>query len=447
VFAVRPVATPGPLARDFEAYWSAGSTWNQHLDPYGRAIWNAERRIDGVDARRDELLPFIGPPPALFAWSVAARLPYPSAVFVWWSILGIALIALVATVLRGCDAKLSLFSVFAGVMLAISFGPITSDLALGQIALPAFFGAALLTVAADRSSIVAVLAAITAFSQPNASIGLVSQLGRNRTTLAIAAGAVLFYALGSLVAGRHWPFEYAKTIAAHAAAERFIAIQFTHVSIAYGFGASALPAIAVGIVCGALTVIVAITLAYRVRDRFARFAAFSAIAPFVSSFFHEHDFVVAYAAALWCAVRARGRVRAFGLAGTLFAGIDWLGFAQRPTGVGQSLLLAIAAAGAFLAFEGMSVRVTSVTLGTVALVFAGTALLASHHPVPIWPDALGNFHAAAGATAAEVWHQEQLSSGLVAAEPVWAGLRCLPLLGCGLLSYAIYRHSSCCRTA
>ncbi|HLX26764.1 MAG TPA: hypothetical protein VKR05_07200, partial [Candidatus Cybelea sp.] len=62
VFAVRPVRTPGPLARDFEAYWSAGKTANAHMDPYGKAIWEAERGIAGVNARRDELLPFISPP-------------------------------------------------------------------------------------------------------------------------------------------------------------------------------------------------------------------------------------------------------------------------------------------------------------------------------------------------------------------------------------------------
>lgn len=447
VFAARPVATPGPPARDFEAYWSAGVTWNQHLDPYGRAIWSAERRVNGVDARRDELLPFIGPPPTLLAWSLAARQPFLRAIYVWWLVLALALLGLVATVLRGCDAKLSPFSFFAGLLLAASFAPITSDLALGQIALPAVFGAALLTVAADRSLIVAALAAIPAFSQPNASIGLVSQLGRNRATLAIAGGALLLYALGSAAEGWAWPWTYARVLAAHGGAERFVAIQFTPASIAYGFGAPPVLAVGAGLASAAIVVAAAVALAYRVRDRFARFAAFSAIAPFVSAFFHEHDFVVAYAAALWCAVHAQGRARALALAGTLLAGIDWLGLAQRPTGITQSLLLAIAAAAVFLAFKAMGVRPTSVTLAAVALVFASAALVASHHPVPIWPDALGSLHVPAGASAAEVWQQEQRASGLFAAAPAWSLLRSLSLLGCALLAYAIYRHSSRCRTA
>lgn len=448
VVAVRPVATPGPLARDFEAYWGAGSAWNEQLDPYGRAIWNAERRVRGVDAQQDELLPFIGPPPTLIVWSIAARWPYARAVYVWWVVLGIALLGLAATVLRGCGARLAPFSVFAGMALAVSFAPITSDLALGQVALPAFFGAAVLTVAADRSFVIATLGALLAFAQPNASIGLASQLGRNRATLAIAIGVAAFYAVGSLANGWTWPWRYAQIIGAHGAAERFIAIQFSPSTIAHGFGASPVQAIAVGIAIAAIAVAAAVALAYRVRDRFACFAAFSALAPFVSGFFHEHDFVVAYAAALWCAVRTRGRVRAIALAGTLFAGIDWLGLAQRPSGVAQSLLLAIAAAAAFVAFgKSMDVRTTSVTLAALAIVFVGAVMVASHHPVPVWPDALRNFHAPAHATAAAVWHDEQRASGLLAAVPAWSLLRSLSLLGCALLSFAIYRHSSYCRTA
>ena len=66
--AARPAATAGPLARDFEAYWSAGVTANAGADPYSRRIWKAESSVAGVDRRRDELLPFIGPPATLLVW-------------------------------------------------------------------------------------------------------------------------------------------------------------------------------------------------------------------------------------------------------------------------------------------------------------------------------------------------------------------------------------------
>jgi hypothetical protein len=448
VIAARPVRTPGPLARDFEAYWSAGGTLNDHFDPYARAIWNAERRVGGVDTRRDELLPFVGPPATLLAWSLAARLPYQEAACAWWVILAIALLGLVFAVLYGCGTPVTAFSFLAALALAISFAPISSDLALGQLALPAFLGAALLTVVADRSLALAGISGCVAFAQPNAAIGLLSQIGRNRATPAIAIGAILTYLFGAAARGWSWPWEYAQMLGAHTAAERFSAIQFSPASIAYGLGAAPPLAIMVGIVFAALAIAAAIALAYRVPDRFARFAAFSALAPFVAGFFHEHDLLVSYGAAVWCAQRTTARVRAVALAGTLLTGIDWLGLAQRPSGVAQSLLLAIALGCAFVALgKGVDVRGSAVAGAACTLVFAAAAALAVNHPMPIWPDNLGNFHAARFASAAAVWLSEQRASGLLDVVPAWALLRAPSLLGCALLAGAIYRHSSCCRTA
>ena len=448
VFAVRPDRMPGPLARDFEAYWSGGAAWSAHADPYGRAIWSVERRIDGVDARRDELLPFIGPPATLLAWSVAARLPYPTAAHVWWAVLGLSLLALAVAAIRGSNASLTPLSLFAALALAIAFAPVTSDFALGQAALPAFLGAVLLVVLADRSVSLAALAGCLALAQPNAAIGLASQLGRNRATLAIALGIALTYVLGAIAAGWEWPLAYARLAATHSAAERFIAIQFSPAAIAYGLGASPNVAGAIGIALAAFAIAAAAVIAYGVRDAFARFSAFSALAPFVSSFFHEHDFVLSYAAALWCALRTSAAARAIALAGTLLVGIDWLGLAQRPSGIAQSLLLAIAAFAAFAALgERADLRRAVPVALAAAVVFAGAAALATHHPVPVWPYTLGGFHAPADASAAGVWFAEQRASGLLAVVPTWGLLRALSLLGCSLLAYAIYRHSSCCRTA
>ena len=82
-----------------------------------------------------------------------------------------------------------------------------------------------------------------------------------------------------------------------------------------------------------------------------------------------------------------------------------------------------------------------------ALLFAAAAWAGAHAPMPVWPDALGNYHAPAGATIAAIWSAEQRAAGLHAAVPVWALLRALSLLGCALLAAAIYRHSSYRRTA
>jgi hypothetical protein len=448
LLAARPVRTPGPLARDFEAYWAAGSAWNAQTDPYGRGIWNAERGVTGVDAGRDELLPFVGPPATLLAWSVAARWPYRRAAAVWSIVLGVSLLALVVAVLRGTGARPALFPLSGALLLGVAFAPISSDVALGQLALPAFLGATLLTVFVESTLPVATLGACIAFAQPNAALGLLSQLGRNRATLAMAFGALATYALGVDAAGWAWPIAYARVLAAHGTAERFIAIQFSPASIAYGFGASPSAAGTVGIVVAGLAIASSIAIAFRVPDRFARFAAFSALAPFVAGFFHEHDLVVAYAASLWCALRTRASIRAIALVGTLLVGIDWLGLAQRPSGIAQCVLLAIAAFAAFVAL-GKDAGFADVAPagGAVAVLFAAAAILATRHPMPVWPDALVNFRAPAHAGVAAVWLAEQRASGLLAVVPAWAFLRSLSLLGCGLLAYAIYRHSTCCRTA
>jgi hypothetical protein len=448
VIAVRPVQTPGPLARDFEAYWAAGTAYNAQVDPYGRAIWDSERSIPGVDARRYELLPFVGPPHTLLAWSLAARLSYETATYVWWSVLALSLLALVAAVIRGSSTRGDLPTFIGGMLLAITFAPISSDLALGQIALIAFCGAALVVVFAPRSWPASVLAACVAFAQPNASIGLVSQLGRNRATLAIGLGALLAYLLGAIAAGWCWPFAYVIGVIEHGGAERFAAIQFDPASIAFDFGASPLKARLVEAFAASAALVAGVVLAVRVRDAFARFAVLSALSPFVVGFFHEHDFVVAFAAASWCALRTRGGIRLVALAGTLMAGFDWLGLAQRQSGIAQCALLSAGAFAAFIALGDIREIRTAIPVAIgMAILVAGTALLAMHHPVPIWPDALTAIHLPSNATIAAIWHEEQRATGLLAPVPAWGLLRVFSLLGCALLVCAIYRHSSCYRTA
>lgn len=61
--------------RDFEAFYAAGVAANHGADPYGRAIWDAEKTIPGVDLSHNETLPFVGPPAGLPLWRALARLP------------------------------------------------------------------------------------------------------------------------------------------------------------------------------------------------------------------------------------------------------------------------------------------------------------------------------------------------------------------------------------
>ncbi|HTA40668.1 MAG TPA: hypothetical protein VK760_16415, partial [Candidatus Acidoferrales bacterium] len=127
----RPHATPGPALRDFEAYWSAGAAYNAGTNPYERDVWNAERTVPGVDASRDELLPFVGPPATLPLWSAFARFPYETAARAWWAALALALLALLLLLARAAGGAIAPFNVAALVLLALGFGPMTSDLALG----------------------------------------------------------------------------------------------------------------------------------------------------------------------------------------------------------------------------------------------------------------------------------------------------------------------------
>ena len=441
IFAARPLATPGPLLRDFEAYWSAGATSNAGGDAYGRDIWNAERTIDGIDASRDEILPFVGPPPALLIWKAFALLPYERAARVWTAVLALAALALIVTTLRGTRVPLSWPAALAALALAVGFGPLTSDLALGQIALLAFAGAAL-----PASGTGTFLAAL----QPNVALAVLVRVGRNVATVAMALGALAAFAAGAIAAGWAWPLAYARLTVAHQTAERFSAIQMTPGAVAYGFGASEAVAIALGIAVAAAAIAAAIALCVRVRDTFARFAACSALLPFVAAFFHEHDLIVAFPAAVWCAVHVRGRARAIALVATLLVSVDWLGLAQRPSGIAQGTLLALAAIAAFIVLGEDGPRLPELAaVAVVVAIFAGAATLGAHHPSPVWPDTLGAYRAGPGASIAQVWNEEQRRAGLLAAAPVWSVLRALSLAGCALLAACVARcpRRSCCRTA
>jgi hypothetical protein len=453
IFAARPVATPGPFLRDFEAYWSAGVTRNAGHNPYTRAIWDAERSVPGVDPSRDEVLPFVGPPASLFVWADFALFPYAVAARIWWVLLAVCVPGLAMLTLRGSGSPIAFTPVAAAVVLAIGFGPVTSDLALGQVALLALTGAvafALVTAVPKGlwPLVAGTVAAHVALLQPNVAIELTSQMGRARAALALVGGVTTSYLLGAFLHGWDWPLIYGQVLMAHGAAERFSAIQISPAAIAYGFGASAQVATLVAWSVAAIAVAAAGALAYRIRDSFARFAVFAALAPFVVGFFHEHDLIVAYVAAVWCALRTHGRTRTIACAGAVLVAVDWLGLAQRPSGLLQSVLLAGTALLAFSALgDDEKGRATLYAAGPLAVIFALAALLAASHTAPVWPDTLASFHAPASATLSQIWFEEQRAAGLLAAVPAWAVLRSLSLLGCALLVWSVARASFALRLA
>jgi hypothetical protein len=395
---LRPVATPGPPLRDFEAYYAAGATWRYGGDPYGREIWRVERHVPGVDASREELLPFVGPPFSLPLWGLFSLLPFSAAALAWGAVLVLAAAAVAfgSARLAGAHDAASLTAV---ALLAIAFGPLTSAAALGQVALVACAGVVLTTLAlaarSVRGAIGAALAAALALAGSFAAAGGVTGLLR-----------------------------YATLLVAHADAERTIAIQITATAAAYGFGAADGAARVAGLAVAAIVVAVtAVLLRSRAYTREARVAVACAALPLVLPFAHEHDLVIALFPAIMCLRASRG-------AQWVVAAVDWLGLAQRPTGIAQSIVLALAAALAMIALARDRLGVAAVAPFVVVACAGFAGALATRHPLPIWPDALPpGFHAPLQFGTPAVWRLEQVRSGLADRSLTSAWLRSASLAG------------------
>jgi hypothetical protein len=441
----RPPATPGPLERDFEAYYAAGVTVNAGGDPYSRAIWDAEKRVPGVPATRDELLPFVGPAAALPFWSLVARLPYRTALAVWTALLVAALLGVLAAALRVASAPRDSWLYAGTAILAIGSGPVIGALALGQAAIIAAAGVAGAVVAyRARAAAAAFGATLLAALQPNLALALGARMrsGWDFAVAASAAGAfiVLTLTAGGGVAGL---LTYLHRLAAHGAAERHITIQHTPEAIAYSLG---LPLHAAAILGTAVAVAAAgAAIALIVRERLDPTDAtlvVCALLPLAIPFVHEHDLVLELLPVLILALRARGRARALASVAAVLALVDWFGFAQRHGAGGQIVCLGAAVA---LGFAGLNRQkaprdAAPDLYGLVAL--AGLAALALPlglaNPAPTWPDALPPaFHADPAADASAVWAAEGRAAGLTARQAAWGALRSIPLAGCCVLAAAL----------
>jgi hypothetical protein len=438
VLAVRPVATPGPPVRDFEAYWSAGRIAAHGGDAYGRDIWQSERSVPGVDASRDELLPYVGPPSALWVWRALARFDFAGAADIWRAILVLAIAGLAIVALIGSGLTPRFPPIVAAFAFAFSFGPISSGLALGQVTAIAMLGACVAALWARAGRVANIVAAtVVASLQPNVALGLAALLRRPRSAFALAVAAFVAYLTGVPGRGWAWPFEYAGTLSAHARAEQLSAIQFVPAAILYGAGVPAASAVAGGVVVALLAIAAGFVAFFTIRDAYVRFACLSALVPFVAGFVHEHDLIVAFPAAMFAAARSRGSVRAVMAIATLLVAIDWLAMVQRPSGIVQGALLAIAVGCMFAAF-GPGEAADIVAVPVVSLIFAVSAWIAIKHPLAVWPDTLGAFRAIHDASPAAVWRSELVRSGLFAVAPTTAWLRSLSLAGCALLATGLW---------
>lgn len=445
---VRPPPTPGPFARDFEAYYAAGATWNAGGDPWSRDVWRVERTIPGVDASRDELLPFVGPPAAIPLWSLLARLPFTAARVVWLTMLALAFAVLVlaATALAGRAAS-PFHAALAALLVALS-GPGISALLLGQVALLAAAG---LAVAFAASGARAGAGAFVAALQPNLALPLVVRLLDRRAAVALVVAGVAFGAITLLIAhGTGGVGAYAKRLGAHGEYERFIAIQYTVAAVVAGVG---LPRAAAQLAGAAATFGAVVTVALAALRRNGACALgwlAVAVLPLAEPFFHEHDFVIEALPAIGLAAAGDPRVRLVAGVGTVAAFVDWFGLAQRPPALTQIAVLAVAVGCTYavLAYRQGDALVTTLAPVAAAVVLVAVCVpLAATHPAPTWPDQLGDYHAPAAADVSAVWGAEQRRSGLEQIDPVWAFLRAIPLAGCVLLAYGALRVSAAAREA
>lgn len=423
----RPHPTPGPPMRDFEAYYAAGTLWNAGGDPYSQAIWRAEKGLPGVDRSRYEALPFVAPPALLPPLGVIAKLRFGTANVVWRILLIAALAGLALITLRLAQTRISLIAFAAIAGAAVGFGPATSALALGQLALPAMFFTSLAALWPPAS--------LAAWIQPNVGLALIS-----RTPAWI--GALVFAAICYAVVGASGAQHYAAAIHRHSNAERFAAIQITPAAVAYGFGASAAAADVIGVLAALAAIGLWFTFVRRTSDGTACFCATSALLPLAMPFFHEHDFIVLFVPSLVYAIRCERRLWPLAAFGAVLAGTDWLGLAQRPDATVQVLLLTGALACALIALrDEIDARMFAVPAAALTLLVLA-AFLAHTHPLGVWPDAMGALPKnVASLDIASAWNAQQRASGLFVQQPVWALLRLLSLIGCGCTAGAVVLSS------
>ena len=437
-----PPPTAGPFARDFEAYYAAGVTWNAGGDPWSRDVWAVERTIPGVDASRDELLPFVGPAASLPLWSVLARFPFDVARIVWIALLVLALAALALAAATLAHARLTASRAASALLFAALTGPVISDIALGQAALVSAAGVALALIALEARSRWAIAAAFVAAIQPNLALPLAVRLTGRRAVVFLGGAAAAFIALTFLTGGGPAGLvAYVHRLAQHGASERFILIQYSAPAIIASFRVAPAIAAFTGNAFAVLAVAAAITGALRLRAQ-PRLAAAIAIAvlPWAVPFFHEHDFVIELIPVMILAASPNARVRMLAGVAAPCVLVDWLGVTQRPDAAAQTVCLAFAVACAFAALPNQSLRAASPLpplLACVVLTLIAIPM-ALAFPATVWPDALGAFHAAANLDASAVWAAEQQRAGLDATVPAWGIVRAIPLLGCALLAVAAY---------
>jgi len=433
----RPAPLSGTALLDFEAYYAAGATWRYHGDPYGRELWRTERTLPGVNERHDEFLPFVGPPFGLPLWAALSRLDWRWASPLWAGLLVLGFGTIALGSLRLANERIDAIDAGAVLAFAAGFGPLTSGVALGQAAIVSCAAIVLTPLALRRRyAFAAAGCALAAALQPNLALVLAARAVGRRAWIAFALALSLVLGGSALaMAGNGGLQHYFEVLRAHAAAERFIAIQTTWAAVARGFGASPSAsgalAIAIAVVTLAVLVVQCASRRYTPDDRLGLACA---ALPLALPFAHEHDFTIAFLPIVLVLRRARGATWVVGAIASAAVAVDWLGLAQRPSGVLETVLLTIGLTTALACLAREPLRPLHFIPLVVPACVVVAGVFAAAHPLPTWPGALPlGFHLPPGMAAPEAWRAEQLASGVGGLDARWALLRGLSLVGCALL--------------
>jgi len=440
----RPLQLSGPPMTDFSAYYAGGQTWARGADPYGTAIWAAERVLPNADPTKNELLPYVGPPLSLPLWALLGRLPYTAAVAVWGTVIALCALLLLAVPAVLAGRRIRLGDAVLLLLLGVASGPLIDALSLGQAALPATAAVevAVLCLARNKPALAALAAIVAAALKPNVVIVLPAALrGIGETLILFASGAVYAAANLPFAGGVRGAAAYLHVLAHQGASERFYAYQMTPTAIAYGFGMPAHAAANAGTAIALAAIALTIGAIVRTRASCVDAAAIACAAfPFVVPYEHEPDLAMVFLPALLAVFRARGATWVLAACGTVLFAADPFALAQGRPGLAFSIVTSTVVALQLLALAPAPIgRARFAPLLAVAAI-AIVGLTGPPSRLPMWPGALPQHVAVApGASANAIWHDEIVASGLETERPWASVLRILTLCGCAAVGVAMTR--------
>lgn len=441
-FTIHPVNRSGAPFADFSAYYAAGKVWLQHGNPFGFAIWQAERQLPGMGGLPVAILPYVGPPAGLPLWGVLALLPYDVAAGVWagaCTLCGVVILLVPALV---AGRRIERRDGYALALLFASFAPLVTAVAVGQAALPATaaIDLAILAAARRRWTWAAGAAFAAALFKPNLALVLVATVRSLGAVIAYAASA-LATALATALTGGGWGAlaAYLSVVVQQSAAERFYLYQFTPAAIAFGFGLPQGAAILLGVVVSLLACGATAAAIRRSRASVADGAAIACAGyPFVVPFVHQADLIVVLLPGLVAIYRAQGAAWLLAAAGLVLVSIDSLAFSQGEVAAVFTPVIAVVAALQIAALNrtvSWRLRVAPLAIVPALLVLA---LFAPAQRLPLWPGSLSPaFTASASESPTHVWQRELDTLALEVPSSYIALLRCISLAGCIAIGVAM----------